>query len=91
MRLTEEQARGILELRLARLTGLEREKIQQELTEVAQRMRELLEILGSRIRRIEVMREELIAARAEIASPRMTEITDAASATGAPCLPRTWR
>ncbi len=79
VRLTEEQARGILELRLARLTGLEREKIQQELTEVAQRMRELLEILGSRIRRIEVMREELIAARAEIASPRMTEITDAAS------------
>ena len=79
VRLTEEQARGILELRLARLTGLEREKIQQELTEVAQRMRELLEILGSRIRRIEVMREELVAARAEIVSPRMTEITDAAS------------
>lgn len=79
VRLTEDQARGILELRLARLTGLEREKIQQELTEVAQRMRELLEILGSRIRRIEVMREELVAARAEIVSPRMTEITDAAS------------
>ena len=79
VRLTEEQARGILELRLARLTGLEREKIQQELSEVAQRMRELLEILGSRIRRIEVMRDELIAARAEIVSPRMTEITDAAS------------
>ena len=79
VRLTEEQARGILELRLARLTGLEREKIQQELEEVATRIRELLEILGSRIRRIEVMREELLAARAEVASPRMTEITDAAS------------
>ena len=79
VRLTEEQARGILELRLARLTGLEREKIQQELEEVAHRMRELLEILGSRIRRIEVMREELVAARAEIVSPRMTEITDSAS------------
>ena len=35
MRLTDAQARGILELRLARLTGLEREKIQAELTEVA--------------------------------------------------------
>jgi len=76
VRLTEEQARGILELRLARLTGLEREKIQQELGEVADRIRELLEILGSRIRRVEVMREELLAARAEIASPRMTEISD---------------
>ena len=37
IRLTEAQARGILELRLARLTGLEREKIQAELTEVAGR------------------------------------------------------
>ena len=79
VRLTEDQARGILELRLARLTGLEREKIQQELTEVAQRMRELLEILDSRIRRLEVMREELVEVRAEIASPRLTEITDADS------------
>ena len=35
VRLTEEQARGILELRLQRLTGLEREKIQEEMTEVA--------------------------------------------------------
>ena len=50
MRLTEEQARGILELRLQRLTGLEREKIQAEMTEVAAKIRELLDILGSRIR-----------------------------------------
>ncbi|MGE4049020.1 MAG: DNA gyrase subunit A [Acetobacteraceae bacterium] len=77
VRLTEEQARGILELRLARLTGLEREKIQAELTEVAEKIRELLEILGSRIRRMEVMRDELTAARKEVASPRLTEIADA--------------
>ena len=77
VRLTEEQARGILELRLQRLTGLEREKIQAEMTEVAGKIRELLEILGSRIRRMEVMTEELTAARKEIASPRMTEIADA--------------
>ena len=76
VRLTEDQARGILELRLQRLTGLEQEKIQQELTEVADRIRALLEILDSRTRRMEVMREELIAARAEIASPRMTEIVE---------------
>ena len=79
VRLTEEQARGILELRLARLTGLEREKIQAELTEVAEKIRELLEILSSRIRRMEVMRDELLEARKEVASPRMTEIADYAS------------
>jgi len=77
VRLTEEQARGILELRLQRLTGLEREKIQSEMTEVAGKIRELLDILGSRIRRMEVMRDELIAVRKEIATPRMTEIADA--------------
>ncbi len=76
MRLTDAQARGILELRLARLTGLEREKIQAELSEVAARITELLEIIGSRIRRLEVMREELIAARAKIASPRRSTIED---------------
>ena len=77
VRLTEDQARGILELRLQRLTGLEREKIQAELAEVSARITELLEILGSRIRRMEVMREELQAARKELATPRLTAIVDA--------------
>jgi DNA gyrase subunit A len=76
MRLTDAQARGILELRLARLTGLEREKIQAELTEVAARITELLDIIGSRIRRLEVMREELLTARAKIASERRSSIED---------------
>ena len=75
--LTEAQARGILELRLARLTGLERDKIQAELSEVAARITELLEIIGSRPCRLEVMRDELAAVRAEIATPRMTAIVDA--------------
>ena len=79
VRLTEAQARGILELRLARLTGLERDKIQAELTEVAARIGELLEILDSRPRRLEVMRDELLIAREEIGSPRMTAIVDAAA------------
>jgi DNA gyrase subunit A len=74
MRLTEAQARGILELRLARLTGLEREKIQAELTEVATRITELLHIIGSRPRRLEVLRDELIAAREKIKSPRKSTI-----------------
>ncbi len=77
MRLTEAQARGILELRLQRLTGLEREKIDAELREVGARITELLEILGSRPRRLEVMAEELRAVRATLASPRLTRIDDA--------------
>ena len=76
VRLTEEQARGILDLRLQRLTGLEREKIVAELGEVGGRIRELLEILASRPRRLEVMDQELREIRAEIASPRLTEIVD---------------
>ncbi len=77
VRLTDAQARGILELRLARLTGLEREKIQEDLQKIGGEIRELLEILDSRVRRLEVMTEELVKIRAEIASPRQTSIVDA--------------
>jgi DNA gyrase subunit A len=76
VRLTEAQARGILALTLNRLTGLERDKVTSELEEVAGRIRELLEILGSYPRRMEVMAEELRLVRAQIASPRMTQIVD---------------
>jgi DNA gyrase subunit A len=79
VRLTEEQARGILDLRLQRLTGLEREKIQDEMTEVAAKIRELLEILASRPRRMEVMRDELLKARTAIDTARMTDIIEAES------------
>jgi DNA gyrase subunit A len=79
VRLTEEQARGILDLRLQRLTGLEREKIQDEMTEVAAKIRELLEILASRPRRMEVMRDELLKARAAIVTARLTDIIEAES------------
>ena len=79
VRLTDEQARGILELRLQRLTGLEREKIQEEMTEVGAKIRDLLEILASRPRRMDLMRDELAKARAEIASPRRTDIIEAAA------------
>lgn len=74
--LTEAQARGILELRLQRLTGLERDKIQQELSEVAVRINDLLDIIASRPRRMEVMCNELAAIRAELATPRATDIAD---------------
>jgi DNA gyrase subunit A len=75
--LTEVQARGILELRLQRLTGLEREKIDQELQEVAAKITDLLDIIASRPRRMDVMREELGRVREEIATPRLTAIADA--------------
>jgi DNA gyrase subunit A len=76
VRLTEEQARGILELRLQRLTGLERDKIWAEMGEVASQISDLLTIVASHIRRMEVMREELVAVRAELATPRLTQIVD---------------
>jgi DNA gyrase subunit A len=79
VRLTDEQARGILDIRLQRLTGLEREKINQEMGEVAARISELLEIIASHPRRMEVMRAELVEVRAELDSPRMTDIVDGAT------------
>ncbi|QDH14333.1 DNA gyrase subunit A [Formicincola oecophyllae] len=75
VRLTEAQARGILELRLQRLTGMERERIQSELAEVAERIKALLEVISSRPRRLEVLRDELHAVRAAMATPRLTEIS----------------
>ena len=77
VRLTEEQARGILEIRLQRLTGLERDKIHQDLTKIAEEIRDLLAILASHPRRMDVMRSELARARELLASPRRTDITDA--------------
>jgi DNA gyrase subunit A len=76
VRLTEDQAKGILELRLQRLTGLEREKIAAELGDVGATIKDLLELLASRPRRMEMMAQELLAVRATIATPRMTEIVD---------------
>ena len=76
VRLTEEQARGILELRLQRLTGLEREKINDEMGEVAARIAHLLSIIASRPQRMDVMKAELASVRAEIATPRMSSIAD---------------
>ena len=76
VRLTDEQARAILDIRLQRLTGLEQEKIGGEMREVAEKIADLLAIIGSHIRRMEVIRAELVKVRAEIASPRMSEIMD---------------
>ncbi|MBB4265810.1 DNA gyrase subunit A [Roseospira visakhapatnamensis] len=75
-RLSEAQARAILDLRLHRLTGLEREKIQEELREIGARIEEFLAILGSREKLYAVMRGELAAVREAFATPRRTELQD---------------
>ncbi len=73
-RLSERQATAILELRLQRLTALERDKIAKELEEIAVRIRELLLVVRSRERLLEVIRGELLALKEQLATPRRTEI-----------------
>ena len=75
-RLSEAQAKAILELRLQRLTGLEREKIAEELTEIAGRIQDLLGILRSQPRKYEIMRAELVAVKEQFDTPRRTMIED---------------
>jgi DNA gyrase subunit A len=75
--LSEAQAKAILELRLHRLTGLERDKIGDELTGIGVQIKEFLEILSSRPRLLEVLRDELIDIRNQFATPRRTTIEDA--------------
>jgi DNA gyrase subunit A len=77
IKFTEEQARGILELRLQRLTGLEREKINAELGELGESITRYLTILASRDERFNIMREELLEVKVLFAVPRRTEIVDA--------------
>ena len=74
--LSEAQAKAILDLRLHRLTGLEREKIADELKSVCQRIDELLGILASREKVREIMRSELEEMREQFADARRTEVID---------------
>lgn len=68
------QAQAILDLRLHRLTGLEHEKLIGEYRNLVEKIAELLYILSSRERLMEVIREELAAVVEEYADPRRTEI-----------------
>ncbi len=76
---TEAQAKAILELRLQRLTGLERGKIDEELQQLAGEISEYLSILGSREKLMGILRSELVAVRAEFATPRRTVIEESDS------------
>ena len=74
--LSEAQARAILELRLQRLTALGVKEITDELEELAAKIKDYLEILGSRERIMGIISEELREVRALFAVPRRTEIVD---------------
>ena len=73
--LSEAQAQAILDLRLHRLTGLEHEKILDEYKQLLIQIGELLHILSSPERLMEVIREELEAVRDQFQDARRTEIT----------------
>lgn len=73
--LTEEQAQAILDLRLNKLTGLEHEKILSEYKDLIDVIAELLAILNSSVRLLEVITEELEKVRDEFGDERRTEIT----------------
>ena len=74
--LTETQARAILELRLHRLTSLERDDIQKDLEQLILEIKGYLEILQSRSKLLEEIKQELIEIKNEFATPRKSEIID---------------
>lgn len=75
-RMSEDQAKAILDLKLHRLTGLEREKIATELNELVEEIKLYLHILGSRDKRLEILRAELLEMKENYATPRRTTIAD---------------
>ena len=74
-KLSEKQAEAILNMRLAKLTGLEREKLEEELVEVRGQIKELRAILASRDRRMKILKDELQQIAAKFGDDRRTEIT----------------
>ncbi len=75
--LSEEQAKAILEMRLQRLTGLERDKIADDLKEICARITEYLEILASKEKLFGILREELLQMKERFGTPRRTVIEEA--------------
>jgi len=75
-RLSEAQARAILDLRLQRLTALGREEIAEAINKLAVEIADYLDILRSRARVFSIIRDELIAVRTAFATRRKSEITE---------------
>jgi DNA gyrase subunit A len=75
-RLSAEQAKAILDLRLQRLTALGRDEIKAELDKLAKEIADYLDILRSRARIQTILKDELAAIKSEFATPRRTVIVD---------------
>jgi len=75
-KLSEEQARAILDLRLQRLTAMGRDEIEEELNKIGAEIADYLDILRSRARIQEIVRTEMLEIKEEFATPRRTEITE---------------
>ncbi len=74
---TDVQARAILDMRLSKLTGLESDKIDEELKELSAEIQEYLKILSDPIELTKIVKDELIAVKNEFSTPRRTTITEA--------------
>jgi DNA gyrase subunit A len=77
VRLSEEQAKAILDIRLQRLTALGRDEIGDEVTKLGEAIKDYLDILRSRPRVLAIIKSELTEIRDEFATPRLTELVDA--------------
>jgi DNA gyrase subunit A len=75
-RLSEEQAKAILDLRLQRLTALGRDEIADELSKIGREIEDYLDILRSRVRVQGIVKDELKALKEEFTTPRRTEIRE---------------
>lgn len=73
---TETQAKAILDMRLARLTGLEMDKIDEELKRLAAEISEYLELLADRLKLMALVKEELVKIKEEFATPRRSTIEE---------------
>ncbi|MBU6339658.1 MAG: DNA gyrase subunit A [Rickettsiales bacterium] len=73
---TESQAKAILDMRLARLTGLEMEKITAELNALAAEISEYLAILADRVKLMNLIKKELVEIKEQFATPRKSTIED---------------
>ncbi|MCD8785626.1 DNA gyrase subunit A [Staphylococcus gallinarum] len=73
-KLTERQAQAILDMRLRRLTGLERDKIEEEYNNLIAYIKELEEILADEEKLLQIVRDELIEVREKFGDDRRTEI-----------------
>ena len=76
-KLSEKQSEAILEMKLRRLTGLEREKIEQELAELLERIAYYKRVLSDKDLVKKIVKDELLEIKEKYANARMTKITEA--------------